>query len=152
MYDFIYYQVKDVMTSRPVAVKKDVTLSYVEGIFEEHDFNGLPVVDESRKLIGMMTKLDLLKSFAFTENNKIPHYDAIMGESISQVMTKEPQVVFPKTPLTRVLQHMIETGHKSFPVVENDHLVGVVAREDIIQALRQAAQGQGPDRDAARTR
>ena len=147
MYDFIYYQVRDVMTSRPVTVTKDVTLSYVETVLEEHDFNGLPVVDESHKIIGMMTKLDLLKSFAFTEKSKIPHYDVIMGASISQVMTKEPHVVSPETPLTRVLHHMIETGHKSFPVVENDRLVGIVAREDIIRALRQAAQGQGPDRD-----
>ena len=147
MYDFIYYQVRDVMTSRPVTVTKDVTLSYVEAIFEEHDFNGLPVVDARNRLIGMMTKLDLLRSFAFTEKNKIPQYDVIMGERISQVMTKEPYVVSPEKPLTRVIHDMIETGYKSFPVVENDHLVGIVAREDIIRALRQAAQGQGPDRD-----
>jgi CBS domain-containing protein len=70
-----------------------------------------------------------------------------MGEHISQVMTKEPYVVSPEKPLTRVVHDMIETGHKSFPVVENDRLVGIVAREDIIRALRKAAQGQGPDRD-----
>ena len=147
MYDFIYYQVRDVMTSKPITVDQHVTFADVEAIFEEHDFNGLPVVDESHKLIGMMTKLDLLRSFAFTEESKIPHYDVIMGESISQVMTKEPHVVSPETPLTRVLHYMIETGHKSFPVVKNDRVVGIVAREDIIRALRQAAQGQGPDRD-----
>ena len=149
MYDFIYYQVKDVMTSETVTVNKNVKLSDVEAIFEEHDFNGLPVVDESHKLIGVMTKLDLLKAFAFTEKSKIPLYDAIMGQKISNVVTKEPHVVYPETPLTRVLQHMIETGHKSFVVVEDDRVVGIVAREDIIWALRQAAQGQRPEGDGS---
>jgi len=144
MYVFIYYQVSDVMTSDPTAVDKHVTLSDVEAIFEEHDFNGLPVVDESHRLIGMVTKLDLLKAFTFTEKSKIPHYNAIMDQKISKVMTKDPCVVYPETPLTRVLQHMIETGHKSYPVVENNHVIGIVAREDIMQALRQAAQGERP--------
>jgi len=147
MYEFIYYQVKDVMTPRPSMVNKDVTLSEAEDIFEKHDFNGLPVVNESHRLIGMITKLDLLKAFAFTEKSKIPHYNAIMDRKISKVMTKNPRVVYPETPLTRVLQDMIDTGHKSFTVVENDVVVGVVAREDIIQALRQAAQGERPDRE-----
>ena len=147
MYEFIYYQVRDVMTSDPIAVDKHVTLSEVEAIFEEHDFNGLPVVDENHRLIGMMTKLDLLKAFAFTEKSKIPHYDVMMDQEISQVMTKDPRVVYPETPLTRVLQDMIDTGHKSFPVVEDDRVTGIVAREDIIRALRQAAQGQGTARE-----
>jgi len=147
MYEFIYYQVKDVMTPKPFMVNRDVTLSEAEDIFEKHDFNGLPVVNESHRLIGMITKLDLLKAFAFTEKSKIPHYNAIMDRKISKVMTKNPRVVYPETPLTRVLQDMIDTGHKSFTVVENDVVVGVVAREDIIRALRQAAQGERPDRE-----
>ena len=149
MYVFIYYQVRDVMTSDPIAVDKHVTLSDVEAIFEEHDFNGLPVVDESHRLIGMITKLDLLKAFAFTEKSKIPHYDAIMDQKISKLMTKDPRVVYPETPLTRVVQYMIETGYKSFPVIDDDRVVGIVAREDIIKALRQAAQGEGPARDGS---
>ena len=144
MYEFIYYRVKDVMTPDPVTVKQDAELSDVEAIFEEHDFNGLPVVDENHRLIAMITKLDLLKAFTFTEKSKIPPYDAIMAQKISNVMTKKPRVVYPETPLTRVLQHMIETGHKSYPVVENDVVIGILAREDIMRALRQAAQGERP--------
>jgi len=146
MYEFIYFRVKDVMTPKPVMVDKHVTLSDAEEIFEEYDFNGIPVVDEKDQLIGMMTKLDFLKAFAFTEKNKIPHYDAIMGQEISNVLTLDPRVVFPETPLTRVVRYMIETGYKSFPVTNDNRVVGIVAREDIIKALRQAAQGEGPDR------
>ena len=41
---------------------------------------------------------------------------------------------------------MIITGYKSLPVVVDDSLVGFIAREDIVRALRQAAQGNLPAR------
>ena len=146
MYDFIYYQARDVMTPDPVRVNQSATLSEVEAIFEEHDFNAVQGVDESHWLIGIITKLDVLRAFAFTENSKIPLYDSIMNEKISLVMTKDPHVVHPETPLTRVLQDMIETGHKSFLVAEKGNILGIVAREDVLRALRQAAQGKRPHR------
>jgi len=98
MYGFIYYRVKDVMTPKPFMVNKDVTLSEAEDIFEKHDFNGIPVVDKRDQLIGMMTKLDFLKAFAFTERSKMPHYDAIMGQTISNMLTRDPRVVSPEPP------------------------------------------------------
>ncbi|MGD9320270.1 MAG: CBS domain-containing protein [Desulfobacteraceae bacterium] len=146
MYEFLYYRVKDVMTSDPTVVRQDVILSEVEVIFEENDFNGLPVVGKSNELIGMITKLDLLKAFDFTKKSKVPHYDAVMAQRVLEVMTKELHVMYPDTPITRVLQQMIETGHKSLPVIEDDHVVGIVAREDVMRALARAAEGQLPAR------
>jgi len=46
----------------------------------------------------LISKLDLLKAFAFTEKSKIPHYNAIMDQKISKVMTKDPRVVYPGNP------------------------------------------------------
>jgi CBS domain-containing protein len=144
MYEFIYYQVRHVMTADPIVVDQDATLSEVEAIFEEYDFNGLPVVDETSRLMGMITKLDFLKAFDFTKKNKVPHYVTIMAQNIREVMTKDLEAVYPETPLPRLLHLMIETGYKSFPVVRNHRLVGIVAREDIIGALKRGAQGLLP--------
>lgn len=68
-----------------------------------------------------------------------------MMQPIETVLTQDPLCVSPKTPLTRVVKHMIETKYKSFPVVEDGHVVGMVAREDIMKALRKTAQGEGPE-------
>ena len=146
MYEFIHYQAGDVMTSNPVTVSKEVTLAATEALFEEHDFNGLPVVDKENKMIGMMTKLNLLNAFAFTERDKIPHYNDIMNQDISLFMSRDVILFSPETPVTRVLQKMVETRHKSFPVVKGDQLIGIIAREDVIKAIRQAALGKVPDR------
>ena len=146
MYEFVYYQVKDVMTSDPITVSQDITLAEAEKIFEVHDFNGLPVVDKEKRLIGMVTKLDLLKAFAFMKRIKIPHFDTIMSQHVSQIMVRNPHLFAPDAPLTRVLHKMIETRHKSFPVVESDRVVGIVAREDVLKALHRASTGLLPDR------
>jgi len=145
----IDYQVRDIMTPEPVSISSDVVLAEAEALFEEHDFNGIPVIDRNNRLIGFLTKLDLLKAFIFTEKAVIPDYRTIIEQSISQVMTKKVDVVDSGTPLTRVLQKMIETRNKSFPVVEDDRITGIVAREDILRALRRAANGQRPARLAS---
>jgi len=147
MYEFIHYQVRDVMTRNPVTVDRHARVSTVEEIFETHDFNGLPVVESNGRLVGMVTKLDVLKAFVFTSETMLPRYADIMSRPIETVMTINPHLVAPKLPLTGVIEQMLETRHKSFPVVESDgRLVGVIAREDLLRALRSAAQGHPPDR------
>ena len=146
MYEFIHYQVGDVMTTDVITVDSRKRVHEVEEIFETHDFNGLPVVDDNGKLAGMLTKLDLLKAFVFTKENMIPRYQDILKREIGSLITRTIDAFHPETPLNGVLQRMIETGHKSFPVMEGDRLVGIVAREDILKALHRAAEGNPPAR------
>ena len=119
MYEFVYYQARDVMTQQPITVDPYVTLSDVEALFEKYDFNGLPVTDETHRLIGMITKLDLLKAIGFTKRISDLHHDTITRQQVSQMITQEVQVFDPDASLISVLYKMIETGNKSFPVVEN---------------------------------
>jgi FOG: CBS domain len=141
MYEFLDYVVSDVM-SKPTTIGPDATLAEMEQLLEKTGFNGLPVVDAGA-LVGFVTSLDLLDAFGFTSDAILPPYDDIMRKPVSSVMVREPAVVQPNTRLTRVLEKMIATRNKSFPVVDpkTDRLVGVVAREDVMQALRRAAAG-----------
>jgi CBS domain-containing protein len=144
MYEFIYYRAAHAMTPTPVTVTARATLADAEALFERHDFNGLPVVGDDGRLAGLLTKLDLLRAFVFTPDSVVPHYDEIMRRPVESVMTHEPRTVAPDTPLTRVLEELVETNWKSLPVVEGDRLVGMIAREDILRALRRAAAGERP--------
>jgi CBS domain-containing protein len=140
---FMYYQVKDVMTTEPTTVEPDMTLSDVEAIFEEHGFDGLPVVDENKRLLGVITKLDLLKACAFGKTDWFP---ALARQKTSDVMAKETESFHPDAPLRQVLQKMGETGRKSVPVVKENRLIGIIAQEDILIALRKASLGVIPAR------
>jgi CBS domain-containing protein len=143
MYEFLDYRVEDVM-SRAVTVRPETTLAEAEVLFEKHGFNSLPVVDAADRLLGVVTSLDLLRAFAFPEDVILPRFSDVMRRPVSEVMSRDVQTVCPRTPLTRVLQKLVDTGNKSFPVVEDERVVGIVAREDLMLALRRAGEGWKP--------
>lgn len=144
MYEFLRYRVKDVMVASPVTIGPDTTLAELEEIFEAHDFNGVPVVDPDGRLLGMATKFDILKAFAFGTEQMVPPYEEIMRRPVDSIMTRDPRTMDPEAPLTRTLHVMVEMRNKSFPVTDEGIIVGVVAREDILSALRRATDGRGP--------
>jgi CBS domain-containing protein len=146
MYEFLAYRVKHVMTRQPTCVDPEAPLADAERIFAERDFNALPVC-RGDVLVGVLTKLDALRGFAFAPDSVIPHYDEIASRPVESFMTAGADVdsVDPELPLTRVLERMIRSGHKSLPVVDGGHLVGIVAREDVLGALARASRGEGPE-------
>lgn len=144
MYEFIYYRVAHAMTPDPLTIAPTATLADAERLFEQHDFNGLPVTAGDARLLGFLTKLDLLRAFIFTSQAVMPHYDEIMQRPVAGLMTRAPRSVAPDTPLTRVLEVLVDKHFKSFPVVDGDRLVGIIAREDVLRALRRAAAGERP--------
>jgi len=140
MYEFLDYQAQDVMSTELVTLEPQSSLAEAEALFEKHGFNALPVVEGDRRLVGMVTSLDLLRAYAFTEEHLFPPYDEIMSRPVVRSMTLEVKTVTPRTPLTRVLQKLLDTRNKSFPVVEDDRLVGMISREDVIRGLRRAQE------------
>jgi CBS domain-containing protein len=146
MYDFLRYRVRDAMTRKPVTVDGSTSLRTLERIFSERDFNGVPVVDADDRLLGVATKIDILRAFTFSQDAIVPPYESIMERTVGEVMTREPVTVDPELPLTRMLQRMVELGNKSFPVVDGDRVVGMIAREDLLAALRRATGGPAPAR------
>lgn len=138
MYEFLHYQVRDAMTADPITIRADTRLREVEELFEAHDFNGVPVVDPHQRLLGILTKFDLLKAFCFDAHAMVPRYDEIMEQTAATVMTHDPVSVSPQLPLSRLLQKLVEMRTKSLPVVDGGRLVGIIAREDVLRALRRA--------------
>jgi CBS domain-containing protein len=142
-YEFLEWRVEDVM-SRPVCVAPTIPLAEAERLFEQHGFNALPVVNARGVLQGVVTSIDLLRAFDFSEDVILPDYDGIMERSVETVMTRDAQTVTPRAPLTRVLRKLVDTRNKSFPVVDDGRVVGVIAREDVMRALRRARAKDAP--------
>ena len=67
-----------------------------------------------------------------------------MARSVESVVMRDVLTVCPRTFLMRVLQKIIDTRNKSVPVVDDDRVVGVVAREDVMLALRRGTGGRKP--------
>ena len=140
MYRFLECTASQYMTSAVETVTRQVTMLELETLFERHDFNAFPVV-EGGKMLGIVTKLDFLRAFAFTTSQIVPHFDELMRRTVADVMTEAVVHVEPAEPLTRVLQLMVSLRNRSFPVIgENRQLVGMISREDVMRALRETTQ------------
>lgn len=134
---FFERKVADHMEKNVVSLNPDSSLREAGELFDRFDFNSMPVL-EGGKLIGIISKFDFMRAFAFTEEHPLPDYDALMKRPLREFMREELVTTAPETPLTRVLQRMVELRTRSFPVVQEGKLVGIISREDIIRALKEA--------------
>jgi CBS domain-containing protein len=128
------------MTRNIKTVPRDLNMLELSEMFERDDFNSYPV-EEDGQVVGIVTKFDILKCFAFTPNQMVPRYLDLMNRQVGDVMTPEFIYVHPETRLTRVLQLMVEHRIRSIIVLDgSQRLVGIIAREDVITALKATAR------------
>src|SRR6266571_2413675 len=100
-------RVRDVMTTRVVAVRKDATFKDIVALLIEHRVSAFPVLDEGGKVIGVVTEADL--------------------------MSKPPVIVTPDEPVTSAARLMYHGRVKRLPVVGvKGELVGIVSRTDVL--------------------
>ena len=143
MYGFLACTAGQFMTRTVETVKRQTTMRELGAFFEQYDFNAFPVV-ENGKMMGIVSKFDFLRAFAFTSTQIVPHYDELMSRQVAEVMTEAVVHVDPTTPLTRVLQLMVSLRNRSLPVVSPDNqLEGMISREDVMRALRETTQDVG---------
>ena len=141
MHRFLEATAGQYMTRKVKTVTRDTTMRELQRMFEEDDFNCYPV-REGGDIVGLVSKFDFLKCFAFNPGRMVPAYDDLLSRTVADVMTPEFIYVDPATKLTRVLQLMVDHRLKSIPVLDaGQRLVGIIAREDIMRALTASTRG-----------
>ena len=141
MHRFLEATAGQYMTTTVKTVTRDVTMRELQKMFDEVDFNSFPV-RENGDVVGLVTKFDFLKCFAFNPGRMVPAYDELLSRTVADVMTPEFIYVDPATKLTRVLQLMVDHRMKSIPVLDGgQRLMGIIAREDVMRGLAGIASG-----------
>ncbi len=141
MYGFLACTAGQFMTPTVITVERQTTIGQLGALFEQHDFNAFPVMENGR-VLGLVTKFDFLRTFAFTSSQMVPHYDDLMSRRVGDVMTEAIVHVDPTLPLTRVLQLMVSLKMRSLPVMTPDRkLVGIISREDVMRAVKETTAG-----------
>jgi CBS domain-containing protein len=140
VYRFLEQTTDGYMTRNVKTVVRELNMLELSEMFERDDFNSYPV-EEDGQVVGIVTKFDILKCFAFTPSQMVPRYQDLMNRKVGDVMTPEFIYVSPDTRLTRVLQIMVEHRIRSIIVLDGSQkLVGIIAREDVIAALKETAK------------
>ena len=138
MYRFLEDTAGNYMTKTVRTVTRGVTVRELGDMIKRDDFNTYPV-EEDGQVVGIVTKFDMLKCFAFTPSQMVPRYNDLMSKTVGDAMTSDFIYVGSDTKLTRVLQLMVEHRIRSLPVIDGDsRLVGIIAREDVLKALAAA--------------
>ncbi len=138
----------DVMTREVTTVEPEASLDDAVGLMLEKHISGLPVVDGSRRLVGILTEGDLLRRAELgTEGYRVrwlellqpgraaAGYVATHSRKVGDMMTRVVLTVDETTPLDEVVQLMERKRVKRLPVVAGDRLVGLVSRADLLKAL-----------------
>lgn len=123
-------RVSEVMNEDPAVVYRDTPLPDLYRMFQEKNFLGFPVLDENKKLWGIVTLQDMERVLS---QNIIK----LRGLTTEHVAVTEPVTVFPDEPIWTAIQKMSPRDLARLPVVSRDgtgHLVGLISRSDILRA------------------
>ena len=122
--------VADVMTSQLVIFKPEQSIHEGMRAFIKHRISGGPVVDESGKLVGVISEADCMKEISDSRYFNLP----ILDKSVAHFMTKEVDTIDANTSVFDAASLFSKSSRRRYPVMENNRLVGQVSRKDIVIA------------------
>jgi len=132
-------QVSDYMTPDPFVVSCHEPVDEIVDLLRRHGIHQIPVVDEDRRIVGIITERDI-RSAARQQEPATPHKRAV------DVMTPEVVTVTPGTNLEEAVETLCRERFGALPVVVGGHLVGILSSRDLLRRLMEfvGAQRTGP--------
>lgn len=144
---------KDVMTADPVCVETSARMRDLASMFENHQISGAPVVDKEGKVIGVVSKTDLIRRCAEGTDDIPPAFlfevlsEQGQGDETSEVipeplicvedfMTEDPLMVSPDLSAAAVARMMFEKRiHRVIVVDEAQFPIGIITSLDLLGAF-----------------
>ncbi|MHB9094667.1 MAG: CBS domain-containing protein [Eubacteriales bacterium] len=142
-------EIKAIMSSNVISITPDDDVKRAATLICLKKISGIPVVDGSGKLIGMISEKDVLRAIypTYQELFENPEefkayadlrrrYGETTNLKVSEVYNKRVITVGPDTSLLNALSLMITKRVRRLPVVDSDgKIIGIVSQGDIHQAL-----------------
>ncbi|MCX8103634.1 MAG: CBS domain-containing protein [Candidatus Bipolaricaulota bacterium] len=127
------------MTTDVITVSPETPILEAQEIMKQHGVRRLPVVNKRGKLLGIVTKSDILEaspSDATTLSVWELNY-LLARTTVEQIMVKAEDLitVSPADPIERAALLMRKHKVGGLPVVEGSHLVGIITESDIFEVL-----------------
>jgi CBS-domain-containing membrane protein len=146
---------KDIMTKEVITVGPGATVEELARILIDNKISGVPVVDEQKRLKGIVTENDLIRQ------NKRLHiptvirlFDAFIllgsermeneirkmaATTVDEICTKEVVTITEETSLDEIATIMAEQHIHLLPVLRNDVVAGIVGKADMVRAMTDEA-------------
>jgi CBS domain-containing protein len=136
--------VRDVMTTRVIAVRKDASFKEMIVKMREFRISAFPVVDDEGKAIGLVSEADMLNKEADLAADPGPlfgilrfhDHEKAAAVTAGELMTSPAVVIAPDAPATEAARRMRDRRVKRLPVVNGTgHLIGIVCRSDVLRVF-----------------
>ena len=139
----------DVMTRNVVSIAPDSSILSAVRLMLQHRISGLPVIDGSGALVGILTEGDFLRraetgtqhkrarwiEFLLGPGKLASEYVHTSGRTVDEVMTPDVRTVTEDTPLEKVVHLMERHRVKRLPVLRGTRVVGIVTRANLVRAV-----------------
>jgi|AntRauTorckE6833_2_1112554.scaffolds.fasta_scaffold07279_4 CBS domain-containing protein len=143
---------RDIMTTKVVSVEPQTSLQDFSAMLEKSNYSVLPVVNPDKTLYGIISATDLVESdrplhiptvisifdwvlYLESEKNFSEQVKKICAQTVGEICTHEVVTCSPATPVSEVAELMVKHKVHLIPVVEENRLVGVVGRLDIVRSM-----------------
>lgn len=145
--------VADVMTHDPITVRPETSITEVIQAIADRKISGLPVVDETGKLVGVISETDLmwqetgvtppayimiLDSVIYLENPTRYQKDLhkALGQTAGEVMSRDPTTITADKPISDAARVMHDRNIRRLLVLDGaGHPIGILTRGDIVRAM-----------------
>jgi CBS domain-containing membrane protein len=135
-----------IMSREVITVAPATTLRVCLRLLRSHGFKALPVVEDDRTVVGILTATDLLEKADWGPApvatglgwrlRAMTNSDRPLRGKARELMSAQVRCVSQAMPIARVVQVMAETGHHHLPVPDDQGiLIGVVTQSDVLSAL-----------------
>lgn len=144
-----------IMTRPVITVTPDTTIVEAANTMLQKHVSGLPVVDATGKLVGMLSEGDFIRrgeigtqrrrgqflKFILGPGKAASDFVQEHGRKVSEIMTTEPLLtVGEETPLEKIVALMETNNVKRLPVMRDERVVGIVSRSNLLQAVASLAR------------
>ena len=121
--------VRDYMATRLHTLRPETEIRDAVDFLVKHQISGAPVVDDEKRLVGLLSEQDCLR--LVTEG--VDH-DKPRG-LVEQFMSREVESITPQMDLYYVAGLFLKKNYRRFPVVDGGILVGQISRRDLLRAI-----------------
>ena len=146
----------DVMTPDVISADQDATVLQAARHMIQHHISGLPVIDKTGTLVGILSEGDFLRrrethtdrrpsrwlEFLMGPGKLAAQYTHTHGSKVSEVMTTNLHTVSEDTSLEKVVEMMERYRIKRVPVLRGKKIVGIVTRANLMHAMVSLARGE----------